>query len=87
MAVARPEMEKTNVKTIVSEMSGGGNFGETLLRSYITLLLLAMTLVDYSGQTDGALGLYSSYRGGRGGHPLNSELRNTKQVHLHTPKD
>ena len=44
-------------------------------------------LVDSSSQTDGALGLYSSYKGGRGGHPLNSELRNTKQVHLHTPKD
>ena len=27
-------------------------------------------LVDSSSQTDGALGLYSSYRGGRGGHPL-----------------
>ena len=48
---------------------------------------MSRTLVDSRGQTDGALGLYSSYRGRRGGHPLNYELRNTKQVHLHTPKD
>ena len=44
----------------------------------------SQALVDSSGQTDRAMGLYSSYKGGRGGHPLNSELRNTKQVHLHT---
>ena len=35
------------------------------------------TLVDFRGEMDI----------GGGSHPLKNELRNTMQVHLHTPKD